>query len=98
MEIKNLRDAWETFGVGNGVMSYEDLRRRVHEVLKLDTTVDGEINCIVLDNLEWLTTPTLTPPNRFSRRTSSAPSFSIAHSWGIWRLGLSTRRRTISSR
>jgi hypothetical protein len=54
MERKNLRDAWETFGVGNGVTSLEDLSRRAQEVLKLDNGAHGEINCIVLNNLEWL--------------------------------------------
>ncbi len=47
----SIREAWEHFGVRNGVTSYEELRRKAVDVLKV---TDDSINCLVLDDVEIL--------------------------------------------
>lgn len=49
----SISDAWETFGIGNGVNSLEQLRERAHKVLNVPSG-DEEISCIILDDLEFL--------------------------------------------
>jgi len=46
--------AWEEFGIGNGVVSYEDLSEKIKSVLNMDHTDGTLINSIQLTDLEWL--------------------------------------------
>lgn len=47
----SIREAWERFGFRNGVTSYEELRRKAVDVLRV---TDDTINCLVLDEVEIL--------------------------------------------
>jgi hypothetical protein len=47
----SIREAWEHFDIRNGVTSYEELRRKAVDVLKV---ADDTLNCLVLDDVEIL--------------------------------------------
>ena len=47
----SIREAWEYFGVRNGVTSYEELRRKATDILEVS---DDTLNCLVLDEVEIL--------------------------------------------
>ena len=49
--VLTVREAWDRFGIGNGVTSFERLQHRVEEVLKIK---DDSVACLVLDNVELL--------------------------------------------
>lgn len=57
----SISKAWERFGYGNGVTSFDSLKRKVVDVLGLD---GDNLTCLVLDAVELLDRPyPQLPPN-----------------------------------
>jgi hypothetical protein len=69
MKMMSLKEAWETYGQGNGVGTFKELVRKAHDVLHIPRS-NGQINCVELNDLEFLppeqyyqVSPTLFPSN-----------------------------------
>lgn len=52
-EVLTIKDAWEKYGVGNGVLNQAELESRAAEVLGV-TGENSEIGCIILSELQFL--------------------------------------------
>lgn len=73
MQRLTIEAAWERFGVRNGVRTMTDLMNRASSALRISPSPGAEINCILLDNLEWLDVPVeisvgLFPPSTLGAR------------------------------
>ena len=53
-EFKTVSDAWDVFGLGNGAPTLGYLESQVSSVLGLEDSGNAEIQCMMLENIEWL--------------------------------------------
>lgn len=52
-EVQTIKDAWDKYGVGNGVSKLAELESRASEILGV-TGENSEIGCIILSELQFL--------------------------------------------
>jgi 5-methylcytosine-specific restriction protein A len=55
-ELRTVEQAWNAYQKGNGAPSLEHLKPQIASVLNIDLnrTLDAEIRCMILKDLEWL--------------------------------------------
>ena len=55
-ELRTVEEAWNVYQKGNGASSLEHLKPQIASVLNIDLnkTLDAEIRCMILEDLEWL--------------------------------------------
>ena len=63
----SVEEAWARFGTGNGWPTNETFFQGINAFTNNEVSRDTEINCIVLDGIEWLASPIALPVNFFPK-------------------------------
>ena len=68
----SVEEAWARFGTGNGWPTNETFFQGINAFTNNEVSRDTEINCIVLDGIEWLASPIALPVNCFPKNILGA--------------------------